>query len=126
MTPTTLKPHLRLRDTTTRAAFTMVELQVAIILLAFGVVTLASLLTTESRLLKRLRGNFVPDSTVVLTRSIDPWVLELAPPARITAEPLTQTPPPGVTARNTVSLVTHDQQLVTESMTATVDLAEIP
>jgi hypothetical protein len=77
-------------------------------------------------LLKRLRGDFVPDSTVVLTRSNDPWVLQLAPPARITADPLSQDPPPSVTARNTVSVVTHDQDLAAESMSATVDLAEIP
>lgn len=109
-----------------RAGFTMVELQVAIILLAFGVVTLASLLTTESRLLKRLRGDFIPDSTVVMTRSNDPWVLRLAPPARVTAEPVVAAPPPNITARNTVTVVDHEQELTTESMTATVDIAEIP
>ena len=41
-----------------RVGFTLLELQVAIILLAFAVVTLASLLATQSRLLKRLQGDF--------------------------------------------------------------------
>jgi hypothetical protein len=104
----------------------MLELQVAIILLAFGVVTLASLMTTEARLLKHLQGNFKPDATICVTRSVDPWVKKLNTPARITAEPITQPAAPTVTAANAVSIVSEESTLATEAMTVTADVTELP
>jgi len=104
----------------------MLELQVAIILLAFGVVTLASLMTTQARLLKRVRGNYTSGATVVLTRASDPWVKQFSVPARITATPITPTSPPAVTAHNSVSFVTSDTALNNESITVTADVAELP
>src|SRR5206468_12911052 len=83
-----------------RRAFTLLELQVAIILLAFAVVTLASLMTTQQRLLKRLRGDFTQSATVYVTRSKDPWVKKLLTPARITAAELTPTAPASVDVPN--------------------------
>src|SRR4051812_17120083 len=120
MTPKNVHRRLPLRGRS--GGFTLLELQVAIILLAFGVVTLASLMTTQSRLLARLRGNFKSSSTVLVTRSNDPWVVKLQTPARITTDPLTQPAAPTVTAQNTVSIVSQQDNLNTEAITVTVDL----
>jgi Tfp pilus assembly protein PilV len=106
--------------------FTMLELQVAVILLAFGVVTLSSLMATQSRLLSRLRGNIQSGRTVVITRSNDPLVKQLNAEARITADPITQSAVPTVTAHNTVNIVTQETGLAAESITVTADVAEIP
>ena len=111
-----------IRSTRNRKGFTMLELQVAIILLAFGVVTLASLMTTQSRLLHRVQGNYAPGATVHVTRSNDPWVKQLNLPARITADTLSQPSPPTVTAHNTVSLVSTETALTNEGITVTADV----
>jgi hypothetical protein len=109
-----------------RVGFTMLELQVAIILLAFGVVTLASLMTTQARVLKHVQGDFKPDATIYITRSNDPWVKKLSTPARITADVLTQSAASTVTAANTVSIVSQEQTLATETITVTADVTELP
>jgi hypothetical protein len=109
-----------------RGGFTMLELQVAIILLAFGVVTLASLMTTQTRLLQHLRGDFKPDATVYITRSKDPWVVKLNTPARITGSTITPSAPSSVTAANSVAIVSQDQTLATETITVTADVTELP
>src|SRR5213082_1015323 len=104
--------RLRLRgNRLRRRVFTLLELQVAIILLAFSVVTLASLMTTQQRLLKKLRGDFQPAATVYLTRSKDPWVKKLQTPARVTAAAIATTAPADVTALNTVSVVGQEADL---------------
>jgi len=105
--------------------FTLLELQVAIILLAFGVVTLASLLATQGRLLRSLRGDFKPGATLYVTQSSDPWVRKLAAAARVTADAPDPTSAPAVTAMNTVELVDKQADLLEESMTATVDVVPI-
>ena len=104
----------------------MLELQVAIILLSFGVVTLASLLTTQQRTLKQLRGDFVPAATLYVTRSNDPWQQQLQVPARLTSVPITQDPPATVVPQQTVTIVSVEQDLAGESMTVTADTAPIP
>jgi hypothetical protein len=104
----------------------MLELQIAIILLAFGVVTLASLMTTQARLLKHVQGDFKPDATICVTRSVDPWVKKLNTPARITADPLTQPAAPSVTAANTVAIISQESTLATESIIVTADVTELP
>jgi len=114
------------RNARHRGGFTLLELQVAIVLLAFGVVTMASLMTTQARLLKRLRGDFQPDATVCVTRPNDPWVKKLHTAARITAAPITQTAPPTVTAANSVTIVSRQTDLNAESIVVTTDVAELP
>lgn len=108
-----------------RRAFTLLELQVAVLLLAFSVVTLASLITTQQRVLKHARGIFTPSGTVVLTRSKDPWVLKLQTPARITSTAFTPTTPAGVTVANTVTIVNQETNLRTEGITVTADVTSI-
>jgi hypothetical protein len=105
-----------------RKAFTLLELQVAIILLTFAVVTLASLMTTQQRLLKKLRGDFTESATVYLTRSKDPWVKKLLTPARITAAEFTPTTPASVDVANTVTIIERSADLKTESITVTADV----
>ncbi len=111
---------------TRRIGFTMLELQVAVILLTFGIVTMASLLTTQQRTLKRLRGDFVPASTLYVIRSNDPWEQQLQIPARITSAPFAQGVPASVVATQTVTLVSVQQGLTGETLTVTADTALIP
>ena len=129
MSPTSSIRRLRHHESSARRrrrAFTLVELQVAVILLAFTVMTLASLLTTQQRLLKRLRGDFKQSATVFVTRSKDPWVKKLQTPARITAAAFTQTTPSSVTAVNDVNIVQREADLKTETLTVTADVTPIP
>jgi hypothetical protein len=104
----------------------MLELQVAIVLLAFGVVTLASLLATQTRVLKRVERGFAPGSTVYVTPSSDPWVQKLHTAARLTTAALAQSAPPSVSEPgNTVTIVDKQADLKQESITVTVDAAPI-
>jgi hypothetical protein len=112
--------RLRLRG------FTMLELQVAVILLAFGMATLAALMTTQHRLLHRIEGDFKPAATICITRSIDPWVVKLNTPARITTEPLAQTPPATVTVHNNVTIVLQTNDMTDQSIIVTADVTEVP
>src|SRR5205823_1959958 len=107
--------------------FTLLELQVAIVLLAFGIVTLGSLMATQTRLLKRLEMGFQPGSTVYVTRSPDPWVQKLAAPARVTSTELTEiAPTPVATPANHVSIVDNQTTLKAETITVTADVTPIP
>jgi prepilin-type N-terminal cleavage/methylation domain-containing protein len=108
-----------------RRGFTLLELQVAIILLAFGFVTLASLMATQTRLLKRLERGFGPGSTIYVTQSKDPWVKKLAPPARLTTAAVNETAPAAGPPGNTVSIVSQQQDLKNETMTVTADASPI-
>jgi hypothetical protein len=114
--------HSRVRT----CGFTLLELQIAVLLLAFGMVTLASLMTTQSRVLNRLQGDFKPSATLCVTRSNDPWVRKLGTPARITAAPVTLSAPPGVTAVNDVTIVTQSQDMLDLSITVTADVTLLP
>ena len=109
-----------------RRGFTMLELQVAIVLLAFGVVTLASLLATQTRMLKRVERGFGPGSTVYVTPSNDPWVQKLRASARLTAAELNQSAPQTIsTPGNIVSIVEKQTDLKDESITVTADVTPI-
>ena len=105
--------------------FTLLELQVALVLLTMGMMTLASLLATQARAEKRLEKGFAADSTVFITQSKDPWVRKLAP-ARISIAELTLTDPPTITALNDVAIVDRIQDLEAETMTVTVDVTPKP
>src|SRR4051794_40481019 len=108
-----------------RRGFTMLELQVALVLLTMGFVTLASLLATQTRLLKRLERGFAPGATIYMTQSKDPWVKKLGAPARVTSTEIVETAPIAVTAANTVAIVEQQRDLKTESTTVTVDVTPI-
>jgi hypothetical protein len=108
-----------------RRGFTLLELQIAIVLLAFGVVTLASLMATQTRLLRRLQAGYGPGTTIYVTRSNDPWVQKLAAPARLTSAPITQSSVSTVTAANNVSIVSQESDLKAETVTVTADVTPI-
>jgi prepilin-type N-terminal cleavage/methylation domain-containing protein len=79
-----------------RRGFTLPELQVAIVLLAFEVVVLASLLATRTPVLKRAERGAATGSAVSVTPASDPWVRKLRTAARqsaIAPDPLLSPPP---------------------------------
>ena len=101
--------------------FTLLEVQVAVVLLAFGVVTLAALSAGESKLLRRMQRGFSPGATVYVTQSADPWVRGINTPARLTTAPITQTAPPiNSHPANNVTLIDKQVNLKDESITVTV------
>jgi hypothetical protein len=112
-----------MKSSSGKLAFTMLELQVALVLLTFGLVTLASLLATQTRVEKRLQNGFASGSTIYLTQSKDPWVRALGAPARITTQTFAQTTPSSVSAVNQLTIVDRQQDLNAETMTVTVDLS---
>jgi len=102
----------------------MLELQVAVILLAFGVVTMASLLSTQQRTLKKLRGDFATASTLYVTRSNDPYQQKMNVPARLTSAALTQGAPPTASIHiQNVSIVSVEYDLTGEGITVTADVS---
>jgi hypothetical protein len=111
-----------MRNRKDNLGFTLLELQVALVLLTMGMMTLASLLATQARTEKRIARGFTPDSTIHLTRSNDPWVRKLGVPARISVEELSLTAPTAVTATNNVAIVGQSNNLEAETMTVTVDV----
>ena len=100
----------------------MLELQVAVLLLAFGVTTMASLLATQQRTLKKLRGDFTSGSTLYVTRSNDTWQQKMNVAARITNTPLTQGAAPVASLHmQEVTVVSVDYDLTGEGITVTAD-----
>jgi len=122
MKPTTHRGRMRLRG------FTLLELQVAIVLLSFGVVTLASLMATQSRLTRRLNAGFSSGSTVHATRLLDPRVRKLSTTARLTPAEIAHTAPAAVDPRPTrVSIVTSEAELkARRRVPSTADATPIP
>lgn len=118
---------MRTRRNILRLGFTMLELQVALLLLAFGVVTLSTLMLTQTRVMNRARGDYKPDSHLYLTQSPDPWVLRLAAPARITTSAISlATPTAPDSPEYSVSIVTSTNDLNEESITVVADQTFIP
>ena len=83
-------------------------------------------MTTQTRLIKKLRGDLQSGATVCVTRTNDPWVKQLNAQARITTDPITQSTPPSVTAHNNVSIVSQEASLSSETLIVTADVSEIP
>ena len=106
--------------------FTLLELQVAIVLLSFGIATIGSLMAAQARLMQRLEVGFKPGSTLHLTRSADPWVKKIGAPARLTSTTITETAPtPVATPVNTIVIVGQDSDLKAETITVTADVTPV-
>jgi hypothetical protein len=109
----------------TRASrgFTLLELQIAVLLLAGGVVTLSSLIMTQSRLNAKLRGNFKNNSMLYLTRPADPWITKMKIPAQVSSVPITPTTAPTISHPvNDVTIVETQLGLMDESIVVTADV----
>ncbi len=103
----------------------MLELQVALILMAFGMVTLSGLMMTQTRVMNRVRGNFRSGTTLYLTQSPDPWVQQLQMPALVSnAEQTLTTPSPTSNPEYSLGIVTQQNGLTDESISVTVDLTQ--
>lgn len=121
-----LSPTLSRTTGRGRFGFTMLELQVAVILLTFGIVTLSSLMITQTRVMNKVRGDYKTGTTFYLTQSPDPWVKKLNLPAQMTTSTLTLTAPAAVSnPQNSVTLDSQSATLRDESLTVTVDLTPI-
>jgi hypothetical protein len=106
-----------------RRGFTMLELQVALILLTFGFVTLSSLMMSQTRVTKKVQGDFTPGAKLYLTQSVDPWVRQMDIPARISATELNLTAPTPVSnPLNEVKILSQQNGLTDESITLSVQL----
>jgi hypothetical protein len=108
-----------------KRAFTLLELQVGLVLLTMGFMTLASLLATQTRMQKRLERGFGQGATVYLTQSKDPWVKQLGAPARITTAAINSTAPTAISVSNDVAIVQQQRDLAAETQIVTVDIAPV-
>ena len=109
-----------------RRGFTLLELQVAVILLAFGVLTLASLMASQTRLVKRIEKGFEPDGRIYLAQPNDPWVRKLRAPAQLTTQEPTYGAAPTETPEQVVEIVSQTWDLSTETIAVTVDVSPVP
>lgn len=94
-----VKPAFRRRQ---HPGFTLIELQMVIVLVAFGLVTLASLMATQSRLARRLDAGLAPE--VQVPRARDPRVRNNTTAAPLTSAETTQSAPPAAAASATADL----------------------
>jgi len=108
-----------------RRGFTLLELQVGLVLLTMGMITLASLMATQTRMQKRLERGFGADATVYVTQSKDSWVKELGAPARLTSAAINETTPSAVSVANGVTIVQQQRNLTAETLTVTADIAPV-
>ena len=53
-----------------RSGFTLLELQVSIVVIAIGIVSVTSVLATEKRMLKRLHAGLKPAATASFTKNV--------------------------------------------------------
>lgn len=93
--------HGDCRIAPTNRAFTMLELQVALGVLAIGLLGLGSLMIRQSRQVARLESWCVPDRTYYVVAQSNPWMRALNAPADFNAAAGQGPWAPPVTGRKT-------------------------
>ena len=112
------------RRPTRAEAFTLLEIQVALVLLAVGLLGIAGLMVRQSMQIVRVESWCVPDRTHYLLSQDDPWMMALHAPA--TLEPASGgtpwRPPVSSSQENEVVLLSYTSSLGTNQMRANVRL----
>jgi hypothetical protein len=116
-----------------RRGLSILEMEVALVLLSMTLVTVASLTVTQWRMAASLEGPFTDGATLYLTRCDHKWVRALGISAVVAAEP--DPCPLGTTLLeiNTVTVLDRQIDLISGAMGATVqvehplpDLPDLP
>ena len=114
------------QDESARAGFSLLELQVALVVFGIALTGLCPLVVMHSKQFKRLEGRFNPQTTYYVVPSPDRWARKLGAAASIT----TQSPgtPPAMGQPNPVHDVqvqSLEKSLVSEVVTAHVSVQAI-
>jgi prepilin-type N-terminal cleavage/methylation domain-containing protein len=103
-----------------RSGFSMLELQVALVLFGIALAGLGPLVVMHSRQLQKMQSRLSPQTTYYLIPPADPWVRKLGAAASVaTAGSITQ--PGGASATvNDVQIQSLDKTLESQTITAWV------
>jgi prepilin-type N-terminal cleavage/methylation domain-containing protein len=103
-----------------RGGFSMLELQVALVLFGIALTGFGPLVVMHSRQLKKLEQQFSPQTTYYLIPPADPWVRKLGAAASIATSGATSQPSGQPTAVNDVQIQSLDKTLESQTITAWV------
>jgi prepilin-type N-terminal cleavage/methylation domain-containing protein len=103
-----------------RGGFSMLELQVALVVFGIALTGLGPLVVMHSRQLKRLESRFSPQATYYVTPSADLWSRKLGAAASVTASVLTTQSSGQPAAVNDVQIQSLDKALESQTVTAFV------
>jgi prepilin-type N-terminal cleavage/methylation domain-containing protein len=104
-----------------RAGFSLLELQVALIIFGIALTGLCPLVVMQSRQLQCLQNRLKPETTYYLVPSSHPWARKLGAGASLATQ-LSVSPPPtnGPPPANSVSIQSLEKSLLSEAVTAHV------
>jgi prepilin-type N-terminal cleavage/methylation domain-containing protein len=108
-----------------RGGFSMLELQVALVVFGIALTGLGPLVVMHSRQLKKLEGRFSPGTTYYLIPASDLWARKLGASASLATSSSTTTPSSGPPAVNDVQIQSLEKTLESQTVTAFVTVQTI-
>ncbi len=108
-----------------RAGFSMLEMQVALVLFGISLAGLGPLVVMHSRQLTKLQARFSPQSTYYLVPVGDLWARKLGASASVTTTGSATPPPSGPIPANDVQIQSLDKTLESQTITAVVIVQSI-
>jgi hypothetical protein len=107
-----------------RPAFSLLELQVAFVVLGIALTGLCPLVVMQTRHVKNLQARLNPQTVYYLVPSSDLWTAKLGAAATVTSQFVAPTPPPTPpTPVNQVQILSLDKSLTSEIVTAHVSVS---
>ena len=114
------------RTATRRPAFSLLELEVALVLFGIALTGLCPLVVMQSRQVRNLQSRLNPQTTYYLVPSADPWARKLGAGASLVTQlPAASAPSTQPTPVNQVSIQSLTKSLVSQSVTAQVSVQAI-
>src|SRR5947207_819536 len=104
-----------------RSGFSMLELEVALVVFGFGLTGLCPLVVMHSRQLKKLEERFSPATTYYLIPSSEAWARKLGAAASLSTENESSTQT-AQTAVKDVQIISVEKSLLSEEVTAHVSV----
>jgi hypothetical protein len=106
-----------------RAAFSLLELQVAFVVFGIALTGLCPLVVMQTRHVKNLEARLNPQTVYYLVPSSDLWTAKLGAAATVTPQLVVPAPPPTPPAPvNQVQILSLDKSLTSEIVTAHVSV----
>lgn len=105
-----------------RSGFSMLELEVALVVFGFGLTGLCPLMVMHSRQLKKLEERFSPQNTYYLIPSSEIWARKLGGAASLATADTTSQPPTGQILVKDVQILSVEKSLESEEVTAHVSV----
>jgi hypothetical protein len=113
--------------TSRRAAFSLLELEVALVVFGIALAGLAPHAVMHIKHLRRLESRFSPETQYFLVPSLDRWARKLGAAASLTTiDPGTVTPAPEGIAVNEVLVTSIEKSITDQQVTAHVTVQAAP